>query len=279
MLLSFINGGTFGVAPGSFVLRRPFSVTFRSTCSKRIQESKRNGTGQRCFSVECKRGGRYSRSGTGEGRRPNRVGELIRREVGKIIDDTVAATYRSDTGNTLLISVVDVKCSSDLRNARLSISVLGSNEERRQVVSYLRQSAKEIRFQLAQSIRMKYIPDLSFVESELADATNTITILNQLAKERERKSQSASSPGVTPDFIGTTATTGSRAMDDSLDYDAEAEDALIFEDDDDDIDNLDGLHIVDVEDADEDSDDMQGSQQDLNISKEWFNETQTNRSK
>lgn len=238
------------------------------------------------LTVECKRGGRYSRSENGEGRRSHRVGELIRREVGKIIDDTISTTYRSDTGNALLISVVDVKCSSDLRNARVSISVLGSSDQRREAVSYLRQSSKEIRFQLAQSIRMKYVPNLSFVESELADATSTVQILNMLAREREEKAQRTSELSDSTVGVNVGLSSDSTSKDNSLDYDTLAEDALIFDDDDDvDEDDMDGLNIVDIEDADNDEvddDDDDGEDQwpkGKHRSSKWFNDTQTKKTK
>lgn len=235
--------------------------------------------------VECKRGGRYSRSGHGEGRRSHRVGELIRREVGKIIDDTISTTYRSNTGNALLISVVDVKCSSDLRNARVSISVLGSSEQRGEAVSYLRQSAKEIRFQLAQSIRMKYVPDLSFVESELADATSTVQILNMLTREREEKARRTSELADSTVGVNVGLSSDGTLKDNSLDYDTLAEDALIFDDDDIDEDDMDGLNIVDIEDADDDEvddEDNDGEEQwpkGKHRSSKWFNDTQKNKTK
>lgn len=287
MGVSFVcNGGTTRVLSSS--CRAPFRgkwvenenclCTTRKTPIQWITSK-----GKTRVPVECKRGGRYPRSGHGEGRRSNRVGEMIRREVGRIIDDTVSSTYRSETGNTLLISVVDVKCSSDLRNARVSISVLGSNDDRREAVTYLRQSAKEIRYQLAQCIRMKYVPDLSFVESELADATNTVNILNKLAREREEKALRRSElENLSDAAIGVEAGLPSTSRDNSLDYDASAEDALIFDDDDDEEDddgNLDGLHIVDIEDTDDETDDDERPQRGTNRTSEWFNDMQSNKRK
>lgn len=278
-LLSVLHGSRRASLWGAHLGDWSCSIATRPGSTKWMISS-----GKTYFTVECKRGGRYTRSGHGEGRRPHRVGELIRREVGKIIDDTISTTYRSETGGALLISVVDVKCSSDLRNARVSISVLGSNDQRREAVTHLRQSAKEIRFQLAQSIRMKYVPDLSFVESELADATNTVQILNMLAKEREEKAQRTSELVDSAVGVDVGAPSSSMSTDDSLDYDTSAEDAIIFDDEDGSEDDVDGLHIVDIEDAgddeiDDDEEDEQTRSRDKNRSSKWFNDTQTNKTK
>lgn len=234
--------------------------------------------------IECRRGSRNSRNQQQQfdstaGRRPNRVSELIRREVGPIIDDYLASAFRrarppsassSSDGDaspvdaaaaaaadaaitvspTLLVSVVDVKCSPDLRNARVSVSVLGTDDDRTKVMSWLRMIRKEIRYELAQCVTLKYMPDVSFAESELAAAANTVNILNKLANKRASKSD------VNAQAADTDMAAGGPGLDDGLDYDASADDAIIFEDEgsEEEDDDDDGVMIIDVADADKDGD-------------------------
>lgn len=191
--------------------------------------------------IQCRRGPRGNRFGHSDGRRPNRVAEMIRREIGPIIDDTYARVFRRQDGSApVLISVVNVKCSEDLRNVRVNVSVYGTDEEKQKTLEWLRKARKEIRYKLAQSIHLKYIPELSFHESEMLAAVQTVDIINKLSREREEKSRVRSGDDATSDE------TDWKISDNDLDYDASADDALIFEDDEDDVDGA-GAIIVDIE--------------------------------
>lgn len=143
----------------------------------------------RTLTVQCKRGSNHRNRQRGDGRRPNRVGELIRREISPIIDDAFARYFRLEDGESpILVSVVDVKCSDDLRSARVSVSVFGTDEQKTEALRWLRGARKELRFELAQCVHLKHIPELSFRESEMAAAVRTMSLLDTLAKEREVKS-------------------------------------------------------------------------------------------
>ena len=143
---------------------------------------------QRRVVVESKRSNSRGQR-RGDGRRPNRVGELIRREMCGIIDDAYARNFRrpGNVTSSVLVSVVDVKCSDDLRNARVSVSVLGSEEQKSEIMKWLKISKKELRYELAQSVYLKYVPELSFEESGMASAVKTMGLLERLAQEREVK--------------------------------------------------------------------------------------------
>lgn len=161
---------------------KALSSTSRLTASHHPQCSRRP---QQPVAMGSRRGGRPARRG--DGRRPNRVSELIRRELAPIVDDVFAQMPTSATAPTI-VSVVDVRCSDDLRNARVSVSVLGSDDEKKLALSWLRENRRAMRFELAQCVRgMKSVPELSFVESEVAQAVRTVGILDMLAKKRAEK--------------------------------------------------------------------------------------------
>lgn len=250
----------FGTAPSAFLLQSQSGF-----CGAQIACAQRNvSVRQDCGSNVCRRlivhcgrrgGGRDSKR-RGDGRRSNRVGELIRREISAIIDDAFARSFSSqDSTAPVLVSVVDVRCSDDLRNARVSVSVLGTDEEKNSALRWLRGARKELRYELAQCVHLKYIPELSFTESEMAQAVKTVDILNMLAKEREEKQllRSKQAAGVGTVHTGAAST----ATESDLDMDASADDALILDDLDidgliDEEDEADDALIVDVTDEDED---------------------------
>eukprot|EP00177_Eucheuma_denticulatum_P001768 GFKZ01003173.1.p1 GENE.GFKZ01003173.1~~GFKZ01003173.1.p1 ORF type:complete len:275 (-),score=41.52 GFKZ01003173.1:1001-1825(-) len=215
-------------------------------------------TATRRVVIHCGRRGGSRGGGTfrprGDGRRPNRVAEMIRREMSGIIDDEYSRAFsRDEATSSVLVSVVDVKCSDDLRHARVSVSVMGTEDQKDRALRWLKSATRELRFKLAQCVKLKYMPQLSFTESELAKALKTMTILEDLAKERELKQGGAvqATAGVSA-YAG-----GKEGRDDDLILDdLDMEGIFDIEDDEDDDDSM----IVEVGDGEEDLADMTDSE-------------------
>lgn len=134
--------------------------------------------------------------GRGDGRRPFRVGEVVRREVARIVDETFAEFGAEIAGvegvegkkGKVFVSVVDVRCSDDLRNATVGVSVLGTETQRKLALAWLKENRRGVRFELAKAMSgSKRVPDLNFAESEVAAAVRTVGLLDRLTKEREGK--------------------------------------------------------------------------------------------
>lgn len=188
----------FGLALFSLGDLRSRNVAFlenrlKSPTAAYRQPSKRRTT-------ECRRStGKSRERKRGDGRRSSRVGELIRHEISPIVEDAFADVFDWEkTGPPVVVSVDDVICSQDLRNARVNISVLGNEEQKKLVMKWLKESQKSLRFELAQCIHMKYVPELIFGESETASAAKTVDIIDMLAYEREEKAKRAGGVAVAP---------------------------------------------------------------------------------
>lgn len=174
-----------------------------------------------------------------DGRRKNRVGELIKREIGPIVDTLFHTEYKKvlaepeDAANILLLSVVNVKVSDDLRKARVYMSVLLKTERTKQVeevLAWLRDVKKEVRYKLAGAVSMKYIPDLSFHKCEMQAATDTVSVINRLQHERQQKEAHKHPEDNATDVLDDD--------DDELEYDISLEDDGLLDEDDDDNDML-----------------------------------------
>jgi len=87
-----------------------------------------------------------------------RVGELIRHALsdllsrGDIHDDVLAGS---------VITIPEVRCSPDLRNATVFVMPLGGRNTDA-VIAALQKNAKFIRSVVARSVNLKYAPQLSF---------------------------------------------------------------------------------------------------------------------
>jgi ribosome-binding factor A len=77
-------------------------------------------------------------------------------------------------------TVTAVKITSDLRHARVFVSVLGSEEEREATMAGLKSAAPVLRSELGRQMRIKYLPDLTF---ELDEGPDVAARLEELIKK------------------------------------------------------------------------------------------------
>jgi len=62
-----------------------------------------------------------------------------------------------------LATITEVKLSADLKHARVFVSVLGDEEDRKKTLAGLSSAAPRIRHQIAERIRLKNTPELVFI--------------------------------------------------------------------------------------------------------------------
>jgi ribosome-binding factor A len=91
------------------------------------------------------------------GQRMRRVDEAVR----EVLSDALGHRDLKDP-RIGFVTVTDVKTSTDLRHARVYVSVLGSEEEREATLEGLRSSHGVIQSRIAAETRMKRTPTLTF---------------------------------------------------------------------------------------------------------------------
>ena len=111
-------------------------------------------------------------------RRTQQVGEMLRAE----LDDIIRKEVKDPRIG--FFSITRVEVPTDLRSARVYISVLGSDEEREKTVEALRQAAGFIRFNLKPRLRMRQIPELDFRDDRSMEYAQEISEV--LAEVRSR---------------------------------------------------------------------------------------------
>ena len=112
--------------------------------------------------------------------RMDRVNEEFKRELGKIIDQDL-----KNPNITGLISVTKVKTSSDLKSARVYISILGS-KSKKNTLEGLKNATGFIRTELAKRVNLRYTPELIFeLDETLEYGAKIDSILNELNKDKK----------------------------------------------------------------------------------------------
>lgn len=116
-------------------------------------------------------------------RRTLQVGEMLRVE----LDDIIRSEVKDPRIGFFSITRVDVP--TDLRSARVFISVLGTDEERANTLDALRTAAKFIRFHLKPRLRMRQIPELDFRDDRSMEYAQEISVA--LAEVRAKDAEIA----------------------------------------------------------------------------------------
>lgn len=114
--------------------------------------------------------------------RHDKVAEAIRREASIIIHDEL----KDPRVGFVTIGRVDL--SSDLRNATIFFSVLGSEGERKKTKEALDSALGFIRREISHRIRLKFAPEIIFKEDRSSEYSNRIEeVLEEIKHTNEPK--------------------------------------------------------------------------------------------
>lgn len=89
--------------------------------------------------------------------RMRRVNMLVREEISRIV-----ATELNDPRLGSLISITEAQTSSDLRRAKVFVSVLGDADAKRDAMDALNAAGGYIHREMKRNLKLKYVPFLSF---------------------------------------------------------------------------------------------------------------------
>lgn len=92
-----------------------------------------------------------------DNKRTRRVEQELKKELSKII-----STEIKDPRLGTMTTVTAVEVTSDLRHAKVFISVLGNDKEKREVIDALVNASGFIKKEIAHRIKLRHIPDLHF---------------------------------------------------------------------------------------------------------------------
>ena len=117
----------------------------------------------------------------GEPRRPDRVAEAIREEVATFLSEGA-----KDPRIRGFVTVTAVDMTRDLRQATVFVSIMGTDEEKRETTAGLASVAGHLRSMLGKSMRLRNAPEIIFkVDESIARASRIEELLAQVRRERE----------------------------------------------------------------------------------------------
>jgi ribosome-binding factor A len=104
-----------------------------------------------------------------------RVNELLKRELGVLFERLICPEVNG------LVTVTDVHTATDLRQATVYVSVYGPGISGADVLDLLAKHRRMMQREIAQAVRLKYTPKLSFrLDDELDKADRVWQLLADL---------------------------------------------------------------------------------------------------
>jgi ribosome-binding factor A len=96
-------------------------------------------------------------------RRPEKVAEQVREEIAQIVG------YELDDPRVAMVTVTDVRMSDNLREARVFVTVSGTEDEALNALKALRKAAPYVRRQLAFNLSLRHAPDIHFIRDTVEE--------------------------------------------------------------------------------------------------------------
>lgn len=91
-------------------------------------------------------------------KRTRRIAQELKKEVSSIISIDL-----KDPRVSSLSSITDVELTNDLSQAKVFVSIIGSDQEKEETIEGLNSSKGFIKKELGQRLRLRHIPELIFV--------------------------------------------------------------------------------------------------------------------
>jgi ribosome-binding factor A len=114
-----------------------------------------------------------------DSRRPDRVAEAIREAVAMFLAEGV-----KDPRVTGLVTVTGVDVTRDLRHARVHVSIMGTEAEKKETMEGLQSVASYLRAKLGRTLRLRVTPELDFrYDASIAHAARIDSLLEQIREK------------------------------------------------------------------------------------------------
>lgn len=121
-----------------------------------------------------------TKSAKGPSQRMLRVGEMVRHKLSELL---IRGEIHDDVLASHVVSITEVRISPDLKLATAYVMPLGGKDTEK-VIAALEKHKKFIRSEIAETLDLRYAPDIRFREDETFDEVSRIDALLHSEKVR-----------------------------------------------------------------------------------------------
>ncbi|MDM7998841.1 MAG: 30S ribosome-binding factor RbfA [Dehalococcoidia bacterium] len=117
-------------------------------------------------------------------RRTERLNHLLRQEITELLQREA-----KDPRLFVMVSVTRVSVSADLHYAKVYVSVMGTEEEKKGLLAGLHAASGFLRHELASRLNLRYTPDLAFFYDDTMERAGRVIQLIDQVSSGEAKTQ------------------------------------------------------------------------------------------
>jgi ribosome-binding factor A len=115
-------------------------------------------------------------------RRAERTADTLKEEIAQIVG------YELEDPRLTMVTVTDVRLSSDKRAARVYVTIAGDENEHKAALAALKHAAPFVRNQLGLSLNLPRTPEIHFVRDRVEEEGERVDqLLNEIEREWESK--------------------------------------------------------------------------------------------
>jgi ribosome-binding factor A len=116
-------------------------------------------------------------------RRTERLNEVFKREISKVIERDI-----NDPRLNSLISITRVETSSDIRHAKIYVSITGNVNSRDEVMAGFNDANNFIRRKLASCVRLRTIPKFTFYyDDSIERGAKILNVMNEIMNTEDSR--------------------------------------------------------------------------------------------
>ena len=121
-------------------------------------------------------------------RRAERTADTLKEEIAQIVG------YELEDPRLTMVTVTDVRLSSDKRSARVYVTIAGDENEHKAALAALKHAAPYVRKQLGLSLNLPRTPEIHFVRDRVEEEGERVDqLLQEIEREWESQGKESSS--------------------------------------------------------------------------------------
>lgn len=101
-------------------------------------------------------------------RRPEKLAELVREEIIQIVG------YELDDPRVTPVTVTEVRMTDNLRDARVYVTIIGTEEEKKAAMTALKKAAPYVRRQIGTALNLRYTPEIHFMRDLVEESATRV---------------------------------------------------------------------------------------------------------
>ena len=115
--------------------------------------------------------------------------------VNSLLKEVISDIINKEVKNPLVakfVTIISVDVSADLHHAKVSTSIIGTDEEKKQTIEALNSAAGFIAVQASKLIVIRYFPSLTFIlDNTVENQMHIEELLNQIHDEQDTRDASS----------------------------------------------------------------------------------------